>query len=142
MTDKIKERLYKISHSKHFEDIYIGFMGILLLYLVASLVFNKNVNASLFTSIFLIGYFVYTFIKSFKKYDSYIIKKNKLSLILLSSTESVSSILLIILCIILFNYLPLNMGYIWGSIIAILLLIVLLIVSNKISQYFKKKIVH
>jgi len=141
MTDRIKERLYKISQNKHLVDIYIGFKGILLLYLVASLVFYQNFNVSAFISIFLIGDVVYYFIKSFKKYDSSTIKKNKLSLILLSSTESVSSILLIIICIIIYN-LPLDMGYIWESIIVILLLIVLLIVSNKISQYFKKKIVH
>ena len=139
MTDKIKERLYKISHYKHFDDIYIVFLGILLLYLIVFINLNKY-NNTIYLYTFCTGYWVYNFIKSFKKYDLSTIKRNKLWIITLSSAESITSILLIIITVIVCNY-PLDMGYIWGSIIGIILLIAVLIISYKISQYFKKKII-
>ena len=141
MTDKIKERLYKISRSRHLYKIY--FIIFLILF---TLSFVLKPISVLFTNITICVFTIlglsYFFLKSFKYHSLKTIKKNKITTIIFSDPNCVL-MPLYILMIFVINLIDniFNLHIILDIVLFILLSIALLFLSIKISYHYNEKII-
>ena len=141
MTDKIKERLYEISQSRHLYKIY--FIIFLILFTLSFVlkpisVLFTNITICVFT-ILVLSYF---FFKCFKKHKLKTIKKNKITTIILSDYNC-TLLPLYILMIFVINLIDriFNFPFIVELVLIVLLSITILILSTKISLHYNEKII-
>ena len=141
MTDRIKERLYEISQSKHLYKIYF-----IIFFILFTLSFVLKPISVLFTNITICVFTILVlscfFFKSFKNHTLKTFKKNKITTIILSDQNCVL-LPLYILMIYVINLIDniFNLPIILDIVLIILLSITILFLSIKISFHYSKKII-